>query len=749
MTEPVVLESAIREVQVFRKGAVVTRVADLAPGQAGLLALVGLPLCIDDDSVRVAVLADDADAPRPADVRAEAVVPPLGALLEPPSREELKAVERRIADLRHRAEVIDGELGQVDRISLGLPSWEGKEPPRPASAATFEGVLDWTARLRAARLEEREQLGVQLQAAQEELARLERREAEARAARDARADAVSKRVVLRLTAPAPAGATLRLEYRVPGAWWVPSYVLRLARDGRSASLGVRAHVTQRTGEPWTRVRLFLSTADLLRETELPELRSLRIGRRQPPPARRAWREPPTAGEALLEGLQRALTTTARGEPAPMSATEALAYFEAQERAAAPADPFAAPVIEVGYESGEREEDEGFDLTDDDEVDPFGPAAGDVLYGAAPPPARPAPAPPPRMAMASMARMPAAAPLAEAAKRRGGAAPGGAAGRREGAARSGGGSGLLTADGSMSFDDGPLAPDAALLRFGDLAMPAWDDRRAAAGKLRSVTWDDRLADLDPAQRGTVLQRLRAARSEAEGVRGLPLPPLTARVEQSVGAYDHRYDTEGLVDVPSDGALHNVPLLSAQAPVRTTLVVVPRESDEPVRMATLTNPLEAPLLAGPAEVYLEDEFLVTAPLRTVPTGGELTVGLGLEPGLKVARNTFFEEKTTGLLGGGLVLEHKVVVDLASRLAAPAEVEVREVVPVKADDEQAVSVGKEHADPPWELLHRQEDGSVLRGGRRWRLTLKPGEERKLVATYALELDAKNELVGGNRRP
>lgn len=738
MTEPAVLESSIREVQVFREGAVVTRVAALAPGQGGLLALVGLPLCIDDDSVRVAVLAGDGPAPRPADVRAEPVVPPLGALLEPPSQAEVKAVERRIADLRRRAEVLDAELGHVERISLGLPSWEGKEPARPASAATFHGVLDWTARLRAARLEERDQLGVQLQAAQEELARLERREAEARAARDARADAVSKRVVLRLTGPAPAGATLRLEYRVPGAWWVPSYELRLARDGRSARLGVRAHVIQRTGEPWTRVRLFLSTADLLRETELPELRSLRIGRRQAPPARRAWREPPVASEALLEGLRRALATAAQQGPTPLSAQEALAYFAAQERAS---DPFAAG---DPFMAGDPfEADDGLVLEDSSaEAAPCMPPGMMAAFGApggapAPMPPRAAMAPPPPTTGAYAKK--AAAPQANYSRGRSGGGGGGAPKdeyRLEG--------------GALSFaEPGPLAPDASFLRFGDLAMPSWDDARAAAGKLRPVTWDDRLSDLESGQRAAVRHHLREARVLAEGVRGLPPPPLTARVAYSVGAYDHRYDAEGLVDVPSDGALHNVPLLSAEAPVRTTLVVVPRESDEAVRLATLTNPLEAPLLAGPAEVYLEDEFLVTAPLRTVPTGGELTVGLGLEPGLKVARNTFFEEKTTGLLGGGLLLEHRVEVDLASRLALPAEVEVRDVVPVKADDGQAVAVVKEHADPPWTPLVTQEGGDVLLGGRRWRLTLKPGEEKKLVATYALELDAKNEVVGGNRRP
>jgi hypothetical protein len=165
-----------------------------------------------------------------------------------------------------------------------------------------------------------------------------------------------------------------------------------------------------------------------------------------------------------------------------------------------------------------------------------------------------------------------------------------------------------------------------------------------------------------------------------------------------------------------------------------------------MATLTNPLEAPLLAGAAEVYLEDEFLVTAPLRTVPVGGELTVGLGLEPALKVARNTFLDEESTGLLGGGLALKHRIHVELASRLSTSVEVEVRELVPVKHDDEQTIEVTDEAATPAWERMREQEAGRAPQGGRRWRVKLEPGEEKKLVGSYTL--DAKNEVVGGNRR-
>ncbi|MYV67381.1 DUF4139 domain-containing protein, partial [Streptomyces sp. SID2131] len=73
---------------------------------------------------------------------------------------------------------------------------------------------------------------------------------------------------------------LELEYGVPGAVWVPAYRLSHRRGDDGGRLVLRASVAQRTGEDWTGVRLALATADLRRRTDLPRLRSVRIGRRQ-------------------------------------------------------------------------------------------------------------------------------------------------------------------------------------------------------------------------------------------------------------------------------------------------------------------------------------------------------------------------------------------------------------------------------------------------------------------------------------
>jgi len=736
LAEPVVISSAITKVSVFRAGAVVTRSAELPGGNADEIALDGLPLALEDDSVRVRI-EGEGPLPRPTDVRVTLVVPPLGESLTPPSQAELLAARDAVQRLSEMSGRINHELELLGSVQLQLPPVFQNRPPRPTPAAAWLGALEWTEKAKAARVEERARLQEQLRRAEEALARLQRREAELASLRGASAEKVRKRVVIRLR-DGEARGTLRLEYRVPGATWRPTYALRMARDGQSALLSVRALVVQDSGEPWERVALSLSTADLLARAEIPELKSLRIGRKQPEPPRRAWREPPAGLDALFESIDRALAMAPdprrrepvrKNRPSAGSGPSLGARFD--RNLAAPAKKLASSAMPL-------------------------PGAARGAMPMAPPPAARAQAATPAVPMPAAP----SASLASPARR---SAPKDMAKRSRVASNPmadqamdllppeaeedldgyGGGAEMEAGASNAPAHGMPNA-----LRYGDLVMASWRETAHPRGKLRSLTLADRLGELPGGSPSTLESLISDAAMRAGAARYADFPAQTEAVEQSAGVYDHRYDAEGPVDVPADGKLHSVPLFGRRAEVGTTLIVVPRESTQAVRMASLKNPLEAPLLAGPAEIYLEDEFLVVSPLRTVPAGAQLQVGLGIEEALKVARNVHFDEEKAGLLGGSATLRHEVQIELASRLGAPVKVEVRERVPIKDDETtKDLELLAPTANPPWEAFDQAET-SRIQGGKRWRFALGPNETKKLTYSYTVKIDAKSELVGGNRR-
>ncbi|HLT38493.1 MAG TPA: DUF4140 domain-containing protein, partial [Enhygromyxa sp.] len=225
--------SQVRAVTVYRRGAMVTRAAELVRDGDGFptrVQLVNLPLSLDDSSMRVEVEAVQPDAggvlPIAGDLRVTLSVPEHDASLAPPSNEELEQARLELA-------LIGGELEQLVRAEARLarlqPTGRGRpeegKPPAPSPTAARLELLSF-------RRERAEQLAGQIQAlrerervAKERLASLRERERLASSQRNARAYELRKAAVLEIDGSGPGLAErvrIKLHYFVPGARWAPS-----------------------------------------------------------------------------------------------------------------------------------------------------------------------------------------------------------------------------------------------------------------------------------------------------------------------------------------------------------------------------------------------------------------------------------------------------------------------------------------------------------------------------------------------
>src|SRR5205823_1705438 len=148
-----------------------------------------------DDSVRVAVEGSASGLPRPADVRVVFVAPKIGESIVPPSQQERIEAQEAVERIAQRLARVDAESGTLSQVTIALPEPFENRPPRPAPAAAWLKLGEWLPKARGLRVDERAKILDELRRAQETLARIERRDAEARAARDTKEDTVRKRLL--------------------------------------------------------------------------------------------------------------------------------------------------------------------------------------------------------------------------------------------------------------------------------------------------------------------------------------------------------------------------------------------------------------------------------------------------------------------------------------------------------------------------------------------------------------------------
>ncbi|WP_405812337.1 DUF4139 domain-containing protein [Streptomyces sp. NBC_01520] len=697
--------TTLDSVVVYEQGAVCRRLARGSVPPDGRVRVTGLPRTLDPGSLRARVLG--APGVRVAEARVEVEAEPFGAEAPDSLRRSVEQLRDEQAATRRRRDHLLSLIGEIRTLHPVPPARKRDDPHRrtPVDAwLELAGFVDERLTGLHTRLVDVEEalrhVGHELAIAEDRLARASTDTPSAHVE-----TTVSAFLFLDASGTGEAEVQVELEYGVPGAVWVPAYRLAYRQGDSSGRLVLRASVAQRTGEDWTGVSVALATADLRRGTDLPKLRSVRIGRRQPAAAPSGWREPPPGLAGLFTGYDAA------GPPPPVTTAHG-AVSGGHVPPPAPQAYGGAP-----------------------------PPPNPQAYGGAPPPPNPQAyggAPPPPMSVGGpmLASGGSGIPApAQPVRARRSAKPSSGDGDRPSpppasafAAAPGGAAPVPPP--SPAPATGPPQPSGAELDYAALVLSGPDEHGGRRGRLFPGSPVDLVAT--------------EYRRRAERVAALPLPGHAVRPRESAGSFDHRFDAAARADIPSDGTWHTVTIGEIPLGLHIEYLCMPSVEQTVYATSVLSNATDQALLAGPVEVTVDDDFLLTAALPTLAPGRICRVGLGPAEGIQVTRRTNVHESTSGLRNTTTVLDHRVHVELANRLARPVTLEVRERVPVTSEPDVRI---EERAD--WTA---PEDGQGpdhhAPGTRVWRVDLPAGGTAVLDGGYEIRIPAGKALVGGNRR-
>src|SRR5262245_35788231 len=224
MMRRVELASRIDTVTVYRSGALVERVAELPGDPIARVRVAGLPVALDDGSVRVAIEGEAIAT----DVRVALDVPGAATDLAPAKPEELRAAEREVARMNEALARVRRRISRL--AALAIPERpagrSGREPP-PSPGALRLDLADLRASTLAELDAEELRWSDEHRSAERRLADLRERDRIATSARRAEPHELRKAIEVALRG---SGGALRVSYFVQAAKWAPLYTLRLAND---------------------------------------------------------------------------------------------------------------------------------------------------------------------------------------------------------------------------------------------------------------------------------------------------------------------------------------------------------------------------------------------------------------------------------------------------------------------------------------------------------------------------------------
>ncbi len=190
----------------------------------------------------------------------------------------------------------------------------------------------------------------------------------------------------------------------------------------------------------------------------------------------------------------------------------------------------------------------------------------------------------------------------------------------------------------------------------------------------------------------------------------------------------------VDLPSGRDPRRVLVLQGTLTGKLSRYTAPRLSQNVYVTGEATNSLEAPLLAGPADVYIESagakgktsNFVGKEQLKTVAAGQEFPVHLGIDQDIKVTHKLEKKEYITKEGAPVRKIRYHYLITLESFKPAAAAVKLQDRVPVPAVKEIKVT----NVDLAPKPAEEREDGILT-----WNLSPAPKQKIEIRVSYTIE--------------
>ncbi len=233
---------------------------------------------------------------------------------------------------------------------------------------------------------------------------------------------------------------------------------------------------------------------------------------------------------------------------------------------------------------------------------------------------------------------------------------------------------------------------------------------------------------------------AASFAAEAAAPAPEPQPTIEAEVAVADVQDSgtavsFAVGGKSDIPSDGSPHKTTLNQFTLPPEMDYLAIPRHTDAVYRRAKLTNSGPSPLMAGPANLFVGDEFIGSSKIDYTPTSGKIELLLGVEERITVVREMVKRETDKRLLRDNRQLRYGYEIKIKNLLSNAAKIELQDQIPVSRHEQIKIKLDKVQPEPA-----EKSELNLFE----WHLELAAGTEQTIGYEYSVEHPRSLQVAG-----
>ena len=181
------------------------------------------------------------------------------------------------------------------------------------------------------------------------------------------------------------------------------------------------------------------------------------------------------------------------------------------------------------------------------------------------------------------------------------------------------------------------------------------------------------------------------------------------------------------IPSDNQSHKVGISLENLPIEFAYDIIPKS----VQAAYLTgkgkHAKEYPLLAGETNVFLDNSFVATIPLKTIMPNDSFAINLGVDEAIRVERKLVsrFTEQV-GTFSTKIRTTYEFEFKIENHKKYDVEVKLYDQIPVSRNEKIVV----EQIEPNPKTMLPDADGILM-----WKLTLPANEKRSFKLKFSVE--------------